>query len=224
MKLKNIVPWGRNLKEYRAMFLLDSDDLQKKILGCGDGPASFNAEVTKMGGEVVSIDPAYAFTKDEIAAKIEEIAPEVMARVREHQDIFVWKNIKDPDDLYAIRMGAMGNFLDDYEEGLKEGRYRHELLPNLSFSEKEFELVLSSHLLFLYNEHLDFEFHLKAVEEMLRVGKEVRIFPLVTLENKYSPHLKPLCEALEKQGFKTEIVKSEYEFQKGGDEMLRVGR
>ena len=29
MKLENIVPWGRNLNEYRAMFLLDETDLQR---------------------------------------------------------------------------------------------------------------------------------------------------------------------------------------------------
>ena len=55
MKLENIVPWGRNLTEYREMFLLTEEDLGKKILGCGDGPASFNSEVYAGGGRVVSL-------------------------------------------------------------------------------------------------------------------------------------------------------------------------
>lgn len=66
MELKNVVPWGRNLEEYRAMFLLLDDDLKKKILGCGDGPASVNFELTSMNVDITSIDPIYQFTKDEI--------------------------------------------------------------------------------------------------------------------------------------------------------------
>ena len=49
MKLEQVVPWGRSLAEYRAMFALSEADLQRRILGCGDGPASFNAEMTAAG-------------------------------------------------------------------------------------------------------------------------------------------------------------------------------
>ena len=38
MKLENVIPWGRNLEEYKAMFMLSEDDFQLKILGYGDGP------------------------------------------------------------------------------------------------------------------------------------------------------------------------------------------
>ena len=40
--LKQIVPWGRSFAEYVAMFALSGDDLGKRILGCGDGPAAFD--------------------------------------------------------------------------------------------------------------------------------------------------------------------------------------
>lgn len=59
MELANIVPWGRSFEEYRAMFELSEQDLNKRILGCGDGPASFNAEATKRGSKVISCDPVY---------------------------------------------------------------------------------------------------------------------------------------------------------------------
>ena len=222
MKLKNIVPWGRTLEEYKEMFLLDEDDLQKNILGCGDGPASFNAELSSLGGSVVSVDPIYAFSKEELSSRIDEVAKEVMVQVRKNEETFVWKNIKNPDELYTIRMRAMRSFLDDYEQGLKEGRYMDEMLPSLSFVENQFDLVLSSHFLFLYSEHLDFEFHFNAVMEMIRVAKEVRIFPLMTLKNEYSPHLFKIIESLELQGYMAQIVKTDYEFQKGANEMLVV--
>ncbi len=53
MELTSVVPWGRSFSEYQAMFSLNESDLTKTILGCGDGPASFNAELTKAGGNVI---------------------------------------------------------------------------------------------------------------------------------------------------------------------------
>ncbi len=41
-QLNSVVPWGRNLAEYRLMFELSDEDMKKKIAGFGDGPASFN--------------------------------------------------------------------------------------------------------------------------------------------------------------------------------------
>jgi hypothetical protein len=36
--LNQVVPWGRSYDEYRAMFALLDDNLNKPILGCGDAP------------------------------------------------------------------------------------------------------------------------------------------------------------------------------------------
>ena len=58
--------------------------------------------------------------------------------------------------------------------------------------------------------------------ELCRVAREVRIFPLHTLANDLSPHLAPVMEALEQQGYRVKRVKVPYEFQKGATEMLQV--
>jgi hypothetical protein len=70
--LDQVVPWGRSFGEYRRMFGLTDDDLKASIVGCGDGPAAFNASVTRLGGRVVSCDPLYRFTADEIGDRIRE--------------------------------------------------------------------------------------------------------------------------------------------------------
>jgi hypothetical protein len=57
--LDQVVPWGRSFEEYRRRFALNEADLQVRILGCADGPASFNAESTRRGTRVISIDPLY---------------------------------------------------------------------------------------------------------------------------------------------------------------------
>ena len=223
MILNSIVPWGRNLYEYVDMFKLTDDELIKcNILGCGDGPASFNAEVTALGGSVISIDPSYQFTTEQIASRIDDVALEVIAEVRKRQEDFVWKNIANPKALYEMRISAMKTFLADFKVGKEEGRYKYEMLPKLSFNDAQFDLALSSHFLFLYSEHLDEQFHKDALDEMLRVAKEVRIFPLVTLSGEVSTHLTPVMTYLEARGYSCEVIKTAYEFQKGGDEMLVV--
>jgi hypothetical protein len=59
MVLEKVVPFGRSLDEYQKMFNLTVIDLAKPILGVGDGPASLNAEGTKRGYAITSIDPIF---------------------------------------------------------------------------------------------------------------------------------------------------------------------
>ncbi len=148
MELSNAVPWGRSLKEYKEMFSLSNTDLEKKILGCSDGPACFNAEVTSLGGSVISVDPIYEFNSEQIRTKIDEVYPQIMEQVSKNKNEFIWKKINNIDELGAIRMDAMKRFLSDYDLGKKSGRYINASLPALPFSNGEFELALCSHYLF----------------------------------------------------------------------------
>jgi hypothetical protein len=45
-KLNEVIPWGRSFEEWRRMFFLTRKDRAGRILGCGDGPASFNTGAT----------------------------------------------------------------------------------------------------------------------------------------------------------------------------------
>ena len=222
MQLKHVVPWGRNLKEYREMGLFSDADKEKKILGCGDGPASVNSELTKAGVDIISIDPIYEFTQEQIQKRVQETSHVVADQLRDNKDNFVWKNIKDIESLIKLRLNAMDEFLIDYEDGKRSGRYQHQELPRLSFKEKKFDLAWSSHFLFLYSEHFDAEFHLNAIKEMLRVANEVRIFPLLDLNNARSTHLDAVLEYVAKKGYTYEILKSDYEFQRGANEVLKI--
>lgn len=51
-ELKDTVPWGRNLDEYESMFSLTKPDMDKRIVSFGDGPASFNLEMTRQNKHV----------------------------------------------------------------------------------------------------------------------------------------------------------------------------
>jgi len=71
---------------------------------------------------------------------------------------------------------------------------------------------------------LDEQFHKEAIVEMLRIASEVRIFPLVTLSGEVSPHLEPIMDYFNSRGYECKVVKTNYEFQKGGHEMLEIRR
>jgi hypothetical protein len=228
MKLNEVIPWGRSYEEYRRMFALTDEDLAETILGCGDGPASFNAEATALGHRVVSCDPIYAFPVDEIGRRVEESYDTVISQVKKDADGFVWADFRDPDHLGECRLTAMRWFLADFDKGQQEGRYVAASLPTLPFADGQLSLALISHLLFLYSEQLDLDFHIAAFEELLRVAGEVRVFPLLGLDRQWSPHVGPVREHLERDGCLAEVVVVGYEFQKAeghaGNRMLRIRR
>ena len=112
--LDRVVPWGRSYEEYVRMFNLGPDELGGRILGCGDGPAAFQAELHRRGGRGVAIDPLYAFSAAEIEQRIAATRQEVMAQVRANQGDLVWTPIPTPEDLVGQRLAAMAFFLADY--------------------------------------------------------------------------------------------------------------
>ncbi len=221
MELSEVVPWGRSLSEYKEMFLLNNDDFGKKILGCGDGPASFNAELSKKGGIVKSIDPIYQFNADQIRSRIVKVYHQIIEQVSKNKDYFVWKNIRNIEELGKVRMDAMNMFLIDYQQGRKSGRYICGSLPELPFKDAEFDLALCSHYLFLYSKQITREHHILSMFELCRVAKEVRIYPLLSIDdNKKSPHIEPVIAALKERGINVSFVPVKYEFQKGATEMM----
>ena len=213
--LDHVVPWGRSFSEYRRMFALTDDDLQRRILGCADGPASFNAEATKRGATVVSIDPLYAFSAAEIRGRIKKVCPLILQQTRQNRDDFVWQEFASVEMLGWARLRAMVRFLHDYVAGRESGRYLAAELPDIPIQRGSFELAICSHLLFLYSDHLSEQFHVDSIAELCQVANEVRIFPLVTLGNTPSPHLQAVVRAVEGMGLKTQIERVEYEFQRG---------
>ncbi len=220
-ELKNVVPWGRNLEEYSRIFKLTELDFKSRILSFGDGPASFNYEMTKLNRKVISLDPIYQFTKDELKQRISDTKDTILEQTRANLDNFVWSNIKSIQDLEQIRMNAMNNFIDDFELGKTQERYIYHELPNpTKYSDLSFDLGLSSHFLILYSQ-LGLDFHIKSISEMLRICKEIRIFPLLNLNAVKSEVLEGIIDYFQSD-FIISIDPVDYEFQKGGNQMLKI--
>ena len=220
--LDAVVPWGRSMDGYIAMFDLSAADLDSKIVSCADGPASFNAEMRARGRTVVSVDPVYQFTAEEIRSRIDATYSTVVEQLHQNLHHYVWTRFPSPEALGRFRMTTMDTFLADFPEGREEGRYLPYSLPDLPFEDRTFDLALCSHFLFLYSGRLSADFHCRALDEMLRVAKEVRVFSLLTLGREASPHLHAVREHLGECGRKHEVKRVDYEFQRGGNQMLRI--
>ena len=224
MELDHVVPWGRSFPEYQRMFNLAPVDLDKRILGCGDGPASFNATLTARGGRVVSCDPVYRFSAEAIRRRVDAVYPDILAKVGANASDYLWDELGTVEQLGEVRMAAMTAFLSDFPTGCEQGRYRDASLPQLPFEASTFDLALCSHYLFLYSDHLDEEGHLQGMRELCRVAREVRVFPLVALDGSRSRHLDAVKDALVKEGIQVSLAPVDYRFQKGATEMLVARR
>lgn len=216
----DILVSSRSLAEYRAMFILTEDDLRRRTLDCPGGTASFTAEVCAAGGDVAACDPVYGqYTTIDLATMAQRESDRGNRYCRSHADDYVWTFFSDPDDHAFSRSEAGRRFSDDRRAHPE--RYIAGGLPRLPFDDKAFDLVLSSHLLFSYADRLDLSFHHDAVCELMRVAAaEVRIFPLVTLDQTEYPHLDALRQRLADDGITTDIRSIDYEFQAGANAML----
>ncbi|NBD18082.1 MAG: SAM-dependent methyltransferase [Cyanobacteria bacterium] len=224
-QLQNVVPWGRSFQDYLEMFNLTSEDLQGSILDCAGGPASFNAVMKQQGKTVISCDPIYQFTPEQVQQRIDETYPIIIDGLYQNIDQFVWDKAGTPEALGEARLAAMNAFLADFSQGKAEGRYLEVGFPELPFADQTFDLAVSSHLLFTYSEQFSLEFHLQSILDLCRVAKEVRIFPLLeNFTSDQSRHFDSVLAALSRQGYQTAIEPTIYEFQRGGNELLKVRR
>jgi hypothetical protein len=220
--LSEVKPWGRSLTEYRAMFALAESDLSGRILDCGGGPASFNAEATDLGTTVVACDPLYEFSPDDIRTRIHETAPAIIDHVTTDRDRYVWTSFDSVEQMIETRLWSMRRFIADLPAASQTAATEPPHCPRSPSPTSEFDLAICSHLLFTYSDPLSLEFHAASIRELTRVANQAHIFPLLNSDGEPSPHLKPLLEMLMHEGYEIRRLDVAYEFQCGGNQMLVI--
>ena len=148
----------------------------------------------------------------------------MLSQIRATPGDWTWTYHRDPDDLVANRRAALRRFLAAYDEGLRQHRYIVGELPLFLSIRVHLVSRLCSHLLFLYSDLLSEAFHVRSVQELCRVAREVRFFPLLTLRGQPSPHLAAVRSAIDSKGWTSEVLSVNYELQRGENQMLRVFR
>jgi len=215
--------WGRPFWEYMQMFKLSKEDLDKRILDCAGGPAAFNDDLTKLGGSIVSVDPAYEMEPAAIKGHIDE-AHKVVGRIlgenMQHYNMDLYNH--SVDEYCQVHMASMEDFLADFPVGRSEGRYLVGALPRLPFEDRQFDLALCGNLLFAYRDVFSIDFHVRAIEELCRVAGEARVFPVTRPGSRETTDLEDIMRQLTEHGYRAERVELAYEFRKFNKEMLRV--
>ncbi|WP_168119361.1 methyltransferase domain-containing protein [Paenibacillus sp. HB172176] len=218
----------RSFDEYCKMFDLLEEDLDRgKILDVAGGSSSFVAEARRRGYEASAADPRY---EGDIANWIREASDEIETSTNKLdalQEHFDWSYYGSIHHHRAGRERSLGLFADHVNDC--DGRlcYQGGRLPQLPYEDDSFSLVLCSHFLFLYADQFDFDFHLDAVSELMRVckpGGQIRIYPLLSLGWKPYPQLEELIEHIRASDAEATLMPSKLPFIPGSQSYLRINR
>ena len=222
MDLPAVSFFGRTLEEYTRFFGLDVAALRgRAVLDVAAGPSSFTAEAHRRGVDAVAVDPLYDRPHGELAGRVRDDYARMFEQIREKRRLFRFKHFPSFDAAEADRRAAASRFLADYEGNVRHGRYVRASLPLLPFLDDTFDLVLCAHLLFLYAQRFDFDWHVAACAELARVSHgEVRIHPVCGAGGKPYAELDRLRKCLEEKGVASAVVRVNYEFFAGSSTML----
>ena len=218
-EIKGPIFIGRSWSEYMKMFNLEKAYLKnKKILDCAAGASSFTAHLANQGFDITAVDILYDLKPDELENKCYEHLKLLVKSLSEIKSSFVWSFFPNVGELERYRQNTCQEFSVDYQRHPE--RYIPTDLNSLPFPDNEFNLVLCSHLLFIYDHRLDYEFHYNSIKEMLRVCKgDLRIYPLVKHHEQKSAYVEKIRKDFQDY-VQMELVKVDYQFRKGGNEMM----
>jgi len=220
--LDKVVLLGRTFEEYSRYFAFEPAFLpDKAILDVASGVSSFCAEANARGLNVTAFDRIYELPVDDIQARCEPDLDQVVKSI-DGLKTYRWEFYKSPERLRGFRERAYKTFLADYR--LHRGkRYIWGSLPKMPFDDGRFDLTLVSYLLFVYEDHLDYEFHKQSLLEIMRVTRsEARFYPLVSFEAKRCRYVEQLRNDPELRHFSFEEVTTDFEFLVGSNNFLRV--
>ncbi|HEX7576361.1 MAG TPA: hypothetical protein VF360_08275 [Candidatus Methanoperedens sp.] len=222
LDLKNIALIGRTFEEYYRMFDLGNLPANENILDAASGVSSFCAEASVKGYNVTASDRIYTSSPLEIEKKCRQDLDEVIKQMPGLVELFTWNFIKDIRALRTQREKAYKLFIDDFKK-YKLKKYVPVEYPGTDFIDNQFTISLVSHLLFLYEDHINYDLHKKIILELIRItSKEIRIFPLVNLKGKKSLFVDSILQDQDFGRCQISIKKVNYEFMKNGNEMMTI--
>jgi hypothetical protein len=220
--MRKRVLWGHHVSEYKEMFDVSDAALQVHLLEYGCGASAVNTELHQEGTTVVSVDPLFVLSKPELVQQVTEDFDERVQQVLADQAQFNVETYGSMEAFLASRRAGMDVFFADYNAGVEEGRYKALVDGALPFENFSFDLALSSHYLFANAANDAVAYHLETIQDLARVAKEVRIFPLIERAGTPSEILGPVLLGLQQANFGTEVREVRCALYPEGNAMLRV--
>jgi hypothetical protein len=220
--LDRVVLLGRTLEEYVRFFALDPIAMRgQAVLDVASGVSSFCAEANAQGIHVIAFDLIYQMAPEQIEARCGPDLDQVIQSVTGLKT-YKWDFYQSPEGLRPYRERAYKTFLADYRAH-RGNRYIAGGLPRLPFRGAQFDLTLSSYLLFVYEDQFEYAFHKQSVLDIMRVTKgEARFYPLVTFEARRCSYLDPLKNDPDLRHLRFEEIQTDFEFLVGSNWYLRV--
>ena len=224
--LPSVSFFGRSLAEYAKFFALDFADLRgRDVLDVAAGPSSFTAEACARKVNAVAVDPHYGTPIASLGQMVQVDYAHMFDQMRTKRRLLRFKSFPSIDAAEVDRTTAAQRFLADYETHFIHNRYVSGSLPRLPFFDGTFDLVLCAHLLFTYADRFDFDWHLAACRELVRVtADEVRLHPLCGRDGRPWSGLPRLRRELREAGVASEVRMVDYEFFAGANSMLVLRR
>lgn len=220
--LDKVVLLGRTFDEYVRYFTLDPEALRgRSVLDVASGVSSFCAEANALGIRATAFDLIYDSSPDEIQSRCEPDLDHVTRNIALAKT-YKWDFYKSPEGMRRFRERAYRAFLADYRTQ-RGARYVAGTLPKLPFADGQFDVTLTSYLLFVYEHHFDYAFHKRSVLEIMRVTRdEARCYPIVTFEAKPCTYLDRLQSDPDLKHLTFEQVRTDFEFLIGSNSFLRI--
>ncbi len=222
MSMERAVLWGHHLDEYQDMFDLPHAALAMRFLEFQSGGSAFQAEMRLKAAHLVSYDAWFDLDQSRLQQTVERSFATRLAQIKARQEAFDLQRYGSLDHLVSYRRQGMAKFFQDYDLGHAEGRYVVARAPCLPFAAFFFDYALSSHHFFSATAPQTVDYHVHTIQELARVAKEVRIFPLVDADGVPSSFLGPVILALQQKNFGIEVRDVLYHLQPKGNAMLRI--
>jgi hypothetical protein len=212
---------GRGRAEYMRHFDLSRLRPGDSVLDVAAGVSSFAAEMRQVGFSVTAADPLYALSDDGLAARAERDLARLLAQLPNLTGLFRWDFHADAADLERHRKRTLRAFLAD--RAAHPECYITAGLPATGLPDHAFDVVLVSHLLFLYDDRLDYAFHRDGLLELARVARsEVQVYPLADLGGKPSAFVDRLRDDPALAHLRLTVEPTRATFLKGADQRLVV--
>ncbi len=221
--MEPLVLWGNTLIDYQQMFDLQPATFDGQLLEFASGPSGVNAKLTEQGISVVSYDQRFKLPASGLRDITERDFEQVLKSVQQAPEHYQWQTYASPMVLAENRRAGIERFFDDYTQGLADKRYMagDEWMP-LPFADFTFDLVVSAHFFLQESECYSLDWQAQMIAELCRVGRELRIFPLVNEQGDTTAMLGPLMQLLQQQKIGVEIREVDYHFVPNDNAMLRV--
>lgn len=217
------VLWGNTLTDYQQMFDMEFSTFKGRLLEFASGPSGVNAKLTEQGVSVVSYDQRFKLPAPGLRDITEQDFEQALKSVQQNSQHYQWQTYASPMVLAESRRAGIERFFDDYTQGVVDKRYLagDEWMP-LPFADFNFDLVISAHFFLQESDCYSLDWQVQMIVELCRVGRELRIFPLVNERGETATMLGPLMQALQQRQIGVEIREVNYHFVPNDNAMLRV--